>query len=224
LPFPPRCSFSSPCDPTGLWGAGQPVFRGGGRHRALHVPARFRGALWHRGCSRGFPLTTGAHLGEAGSSCPSPRVPGEACSRHQRAVSWSPTAGLASCGWRDTAGRGGGVWTDPSTRQGPAVGPFPVSPREAGSGRTPLQLTPWGVHASSSLCTTEAPRPRRLRGAGGRSHSSRSLLPQAQASEARPSALGRRQSCKLPSPYVWSGPFSDCGGELGRAPGARLHL
>lgn len=82
-----RCSFSLSCDPRGLWSTGEPVLHGSCLRRALHVPARFQGALWHRGYPRGFPYTTVAHLGEAGSSCPSPHIPREACGCHQQALS-----------------------------------------------------------------------------------------------------------------------------------------
>lgn len=83
------------------------------------------------------------------------------CRGHPRQA-WRPAAG-------GTAGRGRDVWTDPSTQQRPAVGPFPVK-GGGQSGRTPLQLTPWGCtpppYSARRRAATTGIGSRRLRGAG----------------------------------------------------------
>lgn len=115
-------------------------------------------------------------------------------------------------------------------------GSFTCQPKGGGqSGRTPS-----AAHTLGAECTPP-PHPTRWRGAttvtgplasplvfagrpGGRSQSSPDPWPKPQPSEASPSAVGSRQSCEILFSSFWSRSFSDCGGELGGAPGAPLHL
>lgn len=187
----------------------------GGCHlRALRTPAGLQGALWHRECPCGSPVPLWPALARQG-----PRVPHHVSQVGPAAVS------SGRCRGKQAA----------SARQGPAVGPFLVSPREAGRVAGP----PPAADTLGAGCTPP-PHPTRRRGAatvtgppasplvagrpGGRSQSSPYPWPKPQPSEASASAVGSRQSCEILFSSFPSRSFSDCGGELGGAPGAPLHL
>lgn len=155
LSFPARSSFSSPCDPRGPWSTGSLSSVAATPTRPFRCCPDSRGLSGRADAPEASPVPLRPTLVRRGPWPPTlgPRVPGEACSRHQQAASWPPVAGLASCSQRGT-----GCLDRPLNTAGSRGGSFLCLPKGGGqSGRThpPPTHILGGAHHLPTLCVKE---------------------------------------------------------------------